>query len=86
MREHGIKIEAKTGDRGASIAIRVGRGEGGPNPSSPAFEAAQKACQSLLPKPPPGARRGGPGDNGPSTSTSGGPAGGGAKVGLQIGG
>jgi hypothetical protein len=82
MREHGIKLEAKTADGGAAIGIHVGRGEGGPNPESPAFEAAQKACQSLLPKPP-GGFKGGPG--GPSTSR-GGASGGGPKAGFQVGG
>ncbi|HEX4564585.1 MAG TPA: hypothetical protein VH115_09030 [Solirubrobacteraceae bacterium] len=81
MREHGIKIEAKTSGGGAEIGIHVGRGEGGPNPASPAFETAQKACQAYLPKPP-GGRLGGPG--GPQTSKSG--AGSGAKFGLQVGG
>jgi hypothetical protein len=84
MREHGIKVEAKTGGGDVGIGIHVGRGEGGPNPESPAFEAAQKACQSYLPKPPGGAKFGGGG--GPSTSRSGGGAGGGPKVGFQIGG
>jgi hypothetical protein len=80
MREHGIKVEAKTAGDGVGIGIHVGRGEGGPNPESPAFEAAQKACQTYLPKPPGGGKPGGPG--GPSTSRSGG----GPKVGFQIGG
>ena len=83
MREHGIKVEAKTGGGGViAIGIRHSAGEGGPNPESPAFQAAQKACQSYLPiKPPPG----GPG--GASTNRSGGPgAGGGQKTGLGIGG
>jgi diaminopimelate decarboxylase len=84
MREHGIKVEAKTAGGGVGIGIHVGRGEGGPNPESPAFEAAQKACQTYLPKPPGGRRLGGPG--GPSTSRSGGGPGGGPKVGFQIGG
>jgi hypothetical protein len=85
MREHGIKVEAKTEGGGAGFGIHVGRGEGGPNPESPAFEAAQKACQTYLPKPPAGGRFGGPG--GPSTSKSGGGGpGGGPKLGFQIGG
>jgi hypothetical protein len=83
MREHGIKVEAQTADRGAGIGIRVHRGEGGPNPESPAFEAAQKACQSLLPKPP-GGGKGGAG--GPTTSRSGGGGpGGGPRLGFQVG-
>jgi hypothetical protein len=85
MREHGIKVEARTADGGGGIGIHVGRGEGGPNPESPAFEAAQKACQTYLPKPPGGGRFGGPG--GPSTSKSGGGGpGSGPKLGFQIGG
>jgi hypothetical protein len=83
MREHGIKVEAKTGEGGTAIGIHVGSSEGGPNPESPAFQTAQKACQSLLPKPP-GGFKGPPGA--PSTSRSGAAPGGGPKVGFQIGG
>jgi hypothetical protein len=82
MREHGIDVEAKTSDGGATI--RVGRSEGGPNPESPAFQAAQKACQSYMPKPPGGGKSGGPG-GGPSTSKSGGGRGG-PTLGFQAGG
>src|SRR4029077_5293812 len=86
MREHGIKVEAKTNGGAIAIGIHHAAGEGGPNPESPAFEAAQKACQSYLPfKPPPGGpnRSGG----GPTTNRSGGPASGsGQKAGLAIGG
>lgn len=84
MREHGINVHAES--KGGQIAIQARAGAGGPNPESPAFEAAQKACQSYLPKPPGGARSGGPG-GGPSTSRSGSPSGGGSpKFGLSIGG
>jgi hypothetical protein len=50
MREHGIDVHASTSGGGVQIAIqgRLGSG-GGPNPESPAFQAAQKACQGLLP-------------------------------------
>ena len=86
MREHGIKVEAQTSGGEIRIGIHRHAGEGGPNPESPAFEAAQKACQSYLPfKPPPGGpnRSGG----GPTTNRSGGPgAGSGQKAGLAIGG
>jgi hypothetical protein len=82
MREHGIKVEAKTSDSGAGIGIRIHRGEGGPNPESPAFEAAQKTCQSLLPKPP-GGFKGAAG--GPTTARSGGGPGGGPRLGFQVG-
>ena len=86
MREHGIQLEAGTSAGGGEIKVHIGRGQGGPNPESPTFEAAQKTCQSLLPKPPGGFRPGGPG--GPSTSRSGagGPAAGGPKLGLRLGG
>jgi hypothetical protein len=83
MREHGIKIETKTGG-GGEIGIHVGSGEKGPNPESPAFRAAQKACESLLPRPPGGAGPGGPG--GQSTSKRGAGPGGGSKLGFQVGG
>jgi hypothetical protein len=87
MREHGIELEAKTAEGGAAIGIHVGRGEGGPNPESPTFQAAQKACQSYLPKPPPGARLGRPPGGPPARATSrsgGGQAG--PDVGFQLGG
>jgi hypothetical protein len=56
MREHGVKLETKTSSAGGGLEIRIGihreAGEGGPNPNSPAFQEAQRACQSLLPRPP----------------------------------
>jgi hypothetical protein len=79
MREHGIPLEAQTSNGGDAIGIHIGSGAGKPNPESPAFEAAQKACQSLLPKPPGGFPRGGPG---PTTSSSGGSAGRGPVLGI----
>jgi len=86
MREHGIKVEAQTSGGEIRIGIHPHAGEGGPNPESPAFEAAQKACQSYLPFKPPGGRTGGPG-GGPTTNRSGGPgAGSGQKTGFAIGG
>ena len=85
MREHGIKVEAKTSGGAIAIGIHRHASEGGPNPESPAFEAAQKACQSYLPfKTPGGGKAGGPG--GPSTSRSeGGGPGAGQKSGFSIG-
>ena len=77
MREHGIKVEAKTSGGAIAIGIHPHAGEGGPNPESPAFEAAQKACQSYLPFKPPGGA--------PSRSGGGGP-GGGQKSGFFLGG
>ena len=82
MREHGIKVEASTAGGGGLIKIQAGRASSGPNPQSPAFEAAQKACQALLPKPPGGAR-----GAGPSTERAGpGGADRGPAVGFQVGG
>jgi hypothetical protein len=58
MREHGIKVEAST--QGGGVQIGIHPGSGGPNPESPGFQAAQSACQKLLPKPPGAQGRGGP--------------------------
>jgi hypothetical protein len=66
MRSHGVEVPNPTfSNSGGGFAIRLRAGPGKLNPSSPGFQAAQKACQSLLPKP-----RGGKGP-GPSTSSSG---------------
>jgi hypothetical protein len=62
MRERGIDVHASTAGGGIQIQIHPGGGGGGPNPESPAFQAAQKACQGLLPPP----RGGGPA--GPASS------------------
>ncbi len=80
MREHGINVHASTVGGGVRIGIERSATSGGPNPESPAFQAAQKACQGLLPlKGPPG---GGPG-GGPSTGTAkGGSSGAGATLSL----
>lgn len=60
MREHGIKVELST--RGGGVQIGIHHfGSGGPNPESPAFQAAQKACQGLLPFKGKGGPFGGPG-------------------------
>jgi hypothetical protein len=86
MREHGIDVHASTADGGAGIKIQSQSGTGGPrgpNPDSPAFQAAQKACQGLLPKPPGGARGSGPGSS-PSTSKS--SSGAGASLSIRPGG
>ena len=81
MREHGVNVHA--GTEGGGVKIQVHPGGGGPNPESPSFQAAQKACQGLLPfkgKPP----GGGPG-SGPETSKSKG-SGSGESFGLSVGG
>lgn len=51
MRSHGVKNypEPKAGTTGG---VRIGAGSG-INPTSPTFQAAQRACQSFLPKPTP---------------------------------
>jgi hypothetical protein len=46
MREHGVNLPNPSISGGG---IRIQGGPGGVNPASPAFEAAQKACQDLLP-------------------------------------
>jgi hypothetical protein len=48
MREHGVDLHPSA--TGGAVRILVHPGQGGlPNPESPAFQAAQKACQGLLP-------------------------------------
>jgi hypothetical protein len=87
MREHGIKVETSTAGGAVKIGIHGGPGAGGPNPESPAFQAAQKACQGLLPfKGGPGGRvQDSPAGGGPATSKSG-PGSSGSGAGLAIGG
>jgi hypothetical protein len=63
MREHGIDVHASTSGGGVQIGIQGSRGASGPNPESPAFQGAQKACQGPLPFKGPG-----PGA-GPATSS-----------------
>jgi hypothetical protein len=72
MREHGVEVHASSSEGRIEIQIRGRPGSGGPNPESPAFQAAQKSCQGLLP-----AKRGA----GASTSKGAGPG-----PGLAIGG
>jgi hypothetical protein len=48
MREHGVNLPNPT-TSGGGIRIQGGL-RAGVNPTSPAFEAAQKACQGLLPR------------------------------------
>lgn len=71
MREHGIKVETSTQGGGIQIGIHH-VGSGGPNPESPGFQAAQNACQKLLPKPMGRGQAGGPlAPGGSETSWSG---------------
>jgi len=77
MREHGVNVHASTSGGATRVTIQGGPAAGGPNPESPAFQAAQKACQGLLPL-----KGGGPG---PATSRANGGKGG-SGAGLAIGG
>jgi hypothetical protein len=72
MREHGIKVEASTSGGAVKIGIRGAPGNGGPNPESPGFQAAQKACQGLMSKGPNGGLPGGVPKPGPGVQTQGG--------------
>jgi hypothetical protein len=82
MREHGISVHSESSGGLVRIGIHGGPGSGGPNPESPAFQAAQKACQGLLPL------KGGHRTGGPGQASGGGGSGGGeqGKAGLGIGG
>ena len=51
MREHGIRGQEVSASGGIRIAIHGNPGNGGPNPESPAFEAAQCACQQAACRP-----------------------------------
>jgi hypothetical protein len=85
MREHGIKVEASTAGGGIQIRIHGHPGsEGGPNPESPTFQAAQKACQGLFPGPKGASKSGAPPGPG-GASQDAGKGGAGASLGLQTG-
>ena len=87
MREHGVDIHTEVGGGKIALGVHGSPAGSGPNPESPAFQAAQKACSGYLklkpegrfPGPPPGA---GGGHEGPSPKGSGG----GASFGLATGG
>ncbi len=74
MRRHGIDVHASAAGGGVQLRVGGGPTKPGPNPESPSFTAAQKACQGLLPM-----KGGGPGassshaggGSGPSLSTGG---------------
>ena len=56
MRTHGVPNfpDPEFSSSGGGIGIRIGGRQGGPSridPSSPQFQAAQKACQSIMPGP-----------------------------------
>jgi hypothetical protein len=72
MRTHGVPSfpDPKFGGAG-KVSLRIGGGPSGIDPRSSRFQAARKACQSILPVP----KGAGPGGGGPSTSSGGGPGG-----------
>jgi hypothetical protein len=67
MREHGVNVHASASDGRVQLQVGGPGASGGPNPESPAFQAAQKACQGLLPfKGGPGGPGGGPTSKAPA--------------------
>ena len=53
MREHGIDFPDPTFGANGEARVRIGRGSG-IDPESAKFKAAEKACESTMPKPPGG--------------------------------
>jgi hypothetical protein len=82
MREHGIDIHTEVGGGKVTMGIHGAPGSGGPNPESPSFQAAQKACSGYLQIKPKGGFAGPP----PGAGGKEGPKGtGGASFGLAAG-
>ena len=82
MRSHGVEVQAQTQGGAVRIGVHLSNAK-----ENPAFQAAQKACESYLPKPP-GGRLGGPkgSGGGPSKESSGQASGsGGSSLGLNAG-
>ncbi len=48
MRQHGIDVHTEVGGGAIAIGVHGGSSGSGPNPSSPAFQAAQKTCSGYL--------------------------------------
>lgn len=73
MRSHGVPNfpDPEFHSGGGGVRVRIGGKGSGIDPNSPQFKAAQKTCQSDLPRP----KGAGPGGGGPSTSSGGGPGG-----------
>jgi hypothetical protein len=68
MRSHGVpNFPDPEFHSGGGVGIRIGGKSSGIDPNSPQFKAAQKTCQSDLPRP----KGAGPGGGGPSTSSGG---------------
>jgi hypothetical protein len=82
MRSHGVPNfpDPEFHSGGGGVGIRIGGKGSGIDPNSPQFKAAQKACQSDLPRPP--GAKGGPG--GGEVSSSGGPGGPGGESGQAV--
>jgi hypothetical protein len=80
MREHGVTVHASTSGGGIEIQIHKDPGSGGPNPESPAFQSAQKACSGLLPEKPGG--KGAAGPEAPGASSKDQTSGSGATLGI----
>jgi hypothetical protein len=74
MRSHGVPNfpDPEISHSGGGVGIRIGGRGSGIEPNSPQFKAAQKTCQSDLPRPP--GAKGGPG--GGEVNSSGGSPGG----------
>jgi hypothetical protein len=80
MRSHGVpNFPDPEFHSGGGVGIRIRGKSSGIDPNSSQFRAAQKACQSDLPRPP--GAKGGPG--GGEVSSSGGPGGSGGQSGGQ---
>ncbi len=83
MREHGIDIHTEVGGGKVAIGIQGGSSGGGPNPASPAFQSAQKACSGYMRNGPKGGLLA-PGAQVPNKGSAG--AEGAAGAGLSVGG
>jgi hypothetical protein len=81
MREHGVEVHASASDGRVQLQIGGPGSTRGPNPESPAFQSAQKACQELLPFKGKGGR-----DGGPSTSSAAPGKGSGSGAAIGVGG
>jgi hypothetical protein len=62
MRSHGVPDFPDPNISGGGVRLTIGGGPSGIDPNSPQFKAAQKTCQSDLPRPP--GVKGGPGGPG----------------------
>jgi hypothetical protein len=77
MRSHGVANFPDPTFSNGGAQLKLGGKGSGLDPKSPAFQAAQKACQSVMPGPPGGkgasTQSGGGGGKGPSTQMGVGP-------------